>query len=204
LKDSPKCLKDRAEILARKQLLKQRHSLPLTRFVEGVRQEQGKYIPYVDPLDGGINAKCLFVLEAPGPKTKESGFVSRNNNDESAKNFFELNAEAGIPREETVTWNIVPWYIGTDKKIRAAASGDIKEGLLYLYQLVELLVDLKLMVLVGRKAQRVSKQLSAKYSGVQILHCYHPSPQFINRKPENRLLLLNQLKEVEKVLTLRS
>lgn len=25
-------------------------------------------IPYFDPFDGGTTAKCLFLLEAPGPK----------------------------------------------------------------------------------------------------------------------------------------
>ena len=70
-------------------------------------------IPQFDPLDGGIDAECLFLLEAPGPKAVNSGFVSRNNPDETAKNFFELNVGAGLERSKTITWNVVPWYVGS-------------------------------------------------------------------------------------------
>ena len=102
--DFPKSLKEKTERVAREQLLTQDHMMPLTSFVEKIRQEKGRgaYVPNFDPLDGGIRAKCLFVLEAPGPKTKDSGFISRNNNDETAKNFFEINRVAEIPREKTI------------------------------------------------------------------------------------------------------
>ncbi len=73
-------------------------------------------VPHFDPLDGGINARVLFLLEAPGAKAVASGFVSRNNPDETARNFFDLNMAAGIARRDTVCWNVVPWYIGTGTK----------------------------------------------------------------------------------------
>ena len=120
--DYPKSLGDPNERERRRTLLREKHIAPLTDFVDQIRKEQNKKdeVPYFDPLDGGINAQCLFVLEAPGPKTKVSGFISRNNPDETAKNSFEFHKEAGIPREKTILWNIVPWYIGSGKKIRAA------------------------------------------------------------------------------------
>src|SRR5438874_12179802 len=52
-------------------------------------------IPDFDPWDGGVHAQVLFLLEAPGSKAVDSGFVSRNNPDETAKNFFELNRDCG-------------------------------------------------------------------------------------------------------------
>jgi hypothetical protein len=55
-----------------------------------------------------LDAECLFLLEAPGGNAVE--FISRNNNDETAKNFFKLNTDANLPRMRTVSWNIVPWY----------------------------------------------------------------------------------------------
>ena len=66
------------------------HIAPLTNFIEQVRRTEalGKEIPYFDPLDGGIHAKALIVFEAPGPKAVKSGFISRNNPDEFAKNVF--------------------------------------------------------------------------------------------------------------------
>ena len=48
------------------------HISPLTAFVEAIRKETGlvRKIPYFDPLDGGINAKCVFLFEAPGPPAR--------------------------------------------------------------------------------------------------------------------------------------
>jgi hypothetical protein len=42
-------------------------------------------VPDFDPVDGGIGARALFLLDAPGPMTSEagkrigSGFISRFN-----------------------------------------------------------------------------------------------------------------------------
>ncbi len=202
MKDCPKSLKDEAERLVRKQLLNQGHVAPLTRFVEEIsRQHPEKSIPYFDPLDGGTRARCLFVLEAPGSNAVESGFISRNNNDESAKNFFEINVEAGIPREKTITWNIVPWYIGTGKKIRPATTDDINTGLPYLYRLIELLPILQIVVLIGKKAQRVKKDLKSRYADIKIFECYHPSPRVINTNPKNRQKIIETLKPVSNILS---
>ena len=78
-------------------------------------------------------------LEAPGRRAIESGFVSRDNPDETAKNFFLLNIEAGIDRKLTVCWNIVPWYIGSDTKIRTANSNDTASGARCLNRVISLL-----------------------------------------------------------------
>lgn len=45
------------------------HMLPLTSFVEGLRQRKGPgyEIPYLDPDDDDINANALFLMEAPPP-----------------------------------------------------------------------------------------------------------------------------------------
>ena len=100
------------------------HIAPLTAFVDRLRAEMGSdyQIPYFDPWDGGTAAEVLFLLEAPGAKAVASGFISRNNPDETAKNFFQLNRESGISRKRTITWNIVPWYLGSGSRIRPATS----------------------------------------------------------------------------------
>jgi hypothetical protein len=66
------------------------------------RTQFGSGIPYFDPWDGGTAAEALYLLEAPGAKAVLSGFISRNNPDETVKNFFQLNQQAGIPRKRTV------------------------------------------------------------------------------------------------------
>jgi uracil-DNA glycosylase len=101
----------------------------LTKLVDEMRAQVQFDIPLFDPLDGGVNAECLFLLEAPGPKAVCTGFVSRNNPDETAKNLMLLSIEAGIDRERTILWNVVPWYIGSGSVIRGATASDVREGL---------------------------------------------------------------------------
>jgi len=129
----------------------------------------------------------LLLLEAPGPKAVKSGFVSRNNPDDTAKNFFEINVAAGLNRKRTVVWNIVPWYIGTGStKIHAAKSTDIKAGILSLLRLLELLSRLHAVVLIGRKAERAKSVIASARPELQLLTCPHPSPLYVNHHPSHR------------------
>ena len=151
-------------------------------------------VPYFDPWDGGVEATTLFLLEAPGPKAVHSGFVSRNNPDETAKNFFELNIEAGIDRKRTVIWNAVPWYIGDGRKIRAATPKDLADGLRPLPRLLALLPKLREIVLVGRKAEKAAAQLDR--NSYAVFTCPHPSPMFVNNAPGNRGKILAVLRQL--------
>jgi uracil-DNA glycosylase len=157
---------------------------------------EGASIPDFDPWDGGIHAQVLFLLEAPGSKAVASGFISRNNPDETAKNFFELNRDAGIPRKRTVTWNVVPWYIGDGARIRAAKRQDVSTGTASLERLLTLLPSVRVIVLVGKKAQQASSLISRLRSDVRVFNSPHPSPLFINNAPGNREQILTVLREV--------
>lgn len=44
-------------------------------------------VPGFDPKNGNEQAKYLFLLEAPGPKAIQSGLISFDNEDPSARNF---------------------------------------------------------------------------------------------------------------------
>jgi uracil-DNA glycosylase len=179
-------------------MLREEHIAPLTEFVVRIRDTEGlgEEVPFFDPLDGGINSRCLCILEAPGAKAVASGFISRSNRDETAKNFFLLYQEAGIPRSDTILWNIVPWYIGDGSRIRAAGGQDIAEGLEYLRELIDLLPRLEVIVLVGQKAQKVEREIRRLRPRVRIVRSPHPSPLFVNNKPGNRQLILNVLQQV--------
>jgi uracil-DNA glycosylase len=174
---------------------------PLTAFVESVRSDAGEAgVPYFDPLDGGIAAECLFLLEAPGPQAVRSGFVSRNNPDETAKNWFELNVAVGIDRRRTISWNIVPWYIASEGRIRPATTADIQRGLPYLHRLLGLLPALRVVVLIGQKAGRARSSLLEGARQVTILETPHPSPMFINRHKHHREPVLQSLQRVREAL----
>ncbi len=197
LEDKPKSLGNLEIREARAAMLQEPHVAPLTKFVNELRKERGLTtdIPYFDPFDGGIEAKVLFVLQAPGAKAVASGFVSRNNPDETAKNMFLLLQKAGFNRPETALWNIVPWYIGTGAKIRPARSEDIEAGFPYLIRIAELIPSLKGLVLLGKKAGKVQQRLT-ELMEFPVWETFHPSPLFVNNRPENFGRILANLQEI--------
>lgn len=200
--DYPKLLRESERLKERLLQINDPHMVPLTRFVHCLRENMkgDVVIPYFDPWDGGIDAEVMFLLEAPGPKARNSGFVSMNNPDETAKIFFELLHEARIDRKQIVTWNTVPWYIGSSRRIRPAGSSDIADGVRSLSGLIDLLPRLSAIVLVGKKAQKVEGYIRDEAPQLEIFRSPHPSPMYINRKPENRGLLLSSLKAVKAFL----
>jgi uracil-DNA glycosylase len=169
------------------------------RLRQGVESE--KQIPFFDPFDGGIAATCLYLLEAPGARAVSSGFISRNNPDESAKNFFELNREAGIPREATVTWNIVPWYIGSGQKIRPARSEDLAAGIPHLVELLLLLPALRIVVIMGQKPTAAERHIRTVRPEIEIVRSPHPSPLYVNHRPNNRENILKAFRTVSQRLS---
>ena len=197
--DRPKLLGDRDARQARLSQITEAHVAGLTDFVDGLRDRLGPEaaIPYFDPWDAGIDAEVLFLLEAPGPKARDSGFVSMNNPDESAKNFFELTHSAGIDRRRIAIWNTVPWYIGDAGKIRPASSADIKSGVESLSELFELMPKLRAVVLVGAKAQKAEMHIRDLAPDLEVFSSPHPSPMFVNRRPENRDTILNSWRSVQ-------
>jgi len=195
--DKPKCLKAPAQCEARRAMLKGPAMRQLAAFVQSLRAgvSDGE-VPDFDPLDGGAGAECLFLMQAPGRRAVETGFVSRNNPDETAKNWHELNESAGIDRRRTLTWNIVPWYIGGETRIRPVTADDIQRALPHLRRLLMLLPNLRIVVLVGRKAERAESSIRDWAGQLEIFRTPHPSPRFVNRTPQNRDRLLKELVKV--------
>ena len=115
-------------------------------------------VPDFDPLDGGDGAQALVLFEKPGPMTSigrgrerlGSGFISRDNDDPTAEATFHFMRKAGLERRVTTVWNMVPWWNGT----RAIRADELRAGMNALDNLVVLLTNLRVVVLVGRKAGR--------------------------------------------------
>jgi uracil-DNA glycosylase len=180
-------LRDSDEQRRRHELLKADHIAPLTEYVKQLRTSfgYGQEIPYFDPHDGGIKASLLFLLEAPGPKAVVSGFVSRDNPDPTARNMTQLLAESGVPRRETVSWNIVPWYVGSDGRIRPVNQQEINAGISSLKFLRPLLPNIRVVVLIGRKAQQARLAIEELFQ-TPVLDCPHPSQRVLNVWPQKR------------------
>ncbi len=108
--DAPYLLKDETERKRRAEMLALPHVKPLEDYLAAIKARcgEGREMPHFDPCDGGINARALFLLEAPGPKAVGSTFISRNNPDPTARNLWHLMNDANIPRSDTLLWNVVP------------------------------------------------------------------------------------------------
>jgi hypothetical protein len=168
----------------RKAMLLQPHVAPLTEYAEKLRQRENVQVPDFDPLDGGVNAQILFLFEKPGPMTAESGprtgsgFISRDNDDPTAEATFNFMKRAGIPRELTVIWNIVPWWNGT----RKVTGAELREGAASIERLVTLLPALSVVVMVGRKAANAERFL--RNTGLELFESHHPSQIVRARYPD--------------------
>ena len=108
--DAPRALRAPGEVARRHAMLRRPHVAPLAAYVAGLR-DRGE-VPDVDPLDGGIAARLLLLLEKPGPKTSParggSGFVSADNDDPTAAAAWRFAREAGIERRDRIVWNVAP------------------------------------------------------------------------------------------------
>lgn len=147
---------------------------PLAAYVAGLRRP-GVAVPDFDPLDGGTEAQVLFLLEKPGPQAvpsgagEDAGFISRDSHGGTAEALRRFMLEAGLPRRDTVIWNVIPWWNGSI----AVTATERAAGLRELPHALALLPRLHTAVLVGRTAAWARPVLQR----LRILESAHPSPQ---------------------------
>lgn len=177
--DQPRSLRNPSIRRRRLEMLTLPHIAPLTSYVHQLRDRGIGEVPYFDPMDGGINAKVLFLYEKPGPMTSSdpgskragSGFISRNNDDPTAEATFHFMEKAGIPRKITVTWNVIPGWNGTIK----VTSQELRQGVDCVTELITLLPDLRAVIFVGKNAAKAKPLLEGK--GLHLSSSDHPSPR---------------------------
>ncbi len=180
---APRSLRSPDAVAHRRQLLQEPHIAPLAAYVETLRSaDPMREFPDFDPLDGGSDADLLFLLEKPGPMTsargKGSGFVSRDNNDPTAEATFNFMRQAGLARQRTAIWNVIPGWNGTLR----ITPGELLAGMQALKGLLPLLPRLRTVILVGQKAHRAAPLIEPL--GLRILQSAHPSPQVRAARPE--------------------
>lgn len=187
LDDAPRTLRDPQAIAHRRALLVEPHIAPLARYVQGLREQHPTYeFQDFDPLDGGVRADMLFLLEKPGPMTSPngkkqgSGFISRNNDDPTAEAVFRFMQEAGIPRKRAVLWNVIPWW---DKSIKFTAA-EVRRGIEELRHLLPLLPNVRTVVLVGGQARRAHRLLQTLRPDLRICTSAHPGRQVYRFNPD--------------------
>lgn len=207
----PRANREPAVVESKRARTHEPHLASLTKLVEEMRTETGGEVPWFDPDSGGVDARALFLMEAsgarstarrPGGKTIGSGFISLDNDDGTAEALWRLIREADLPRRALVMWNIVPWYIGSASRIRAPGRDDLEQARPYLRRLLERLPHLRVVLTLGRKAQRGWSAFtdSNAVPVVRTGECPHPSPQNLRTRPEARKRILEALLEVRGAL----
>ncbi|MDE2365156.1 MAG: uracil-DNA glycosylase [Hyphomicrobiales bacterium] len=179
----PRSLRENFARKERRTLLDEPHIAPLRDFVAALRAQFTDWeFPDFDPLDGGVDAECLFLFEKPGPMTSEkgggSGFISRDNDDPTAEATFCFMRQAKIDRRRSVIWNAIPGWNGE----RRISQPELRMGIESLAALLALLRRIHTVVLVGKRAQGARGQLARP--GLRIFESAHPSPLVKARWPE--------------------
>lgn len=165
-------------------------------------------MPDLAPVGGGTQARILCLLEAPGGKAVGgrggSGFVSMDNNDQTAQTVFQMTRQASVDRASLLLWNIVPWYVGDEERIRGVRPDEVEEGREHLRQLLKLLPELCVVITLGQPAALGWSTLAPAFPQVTTLTTWHPSGQALNAHPRRRAHLLSPLqlaRQMTKYLT---
>ncbi|WP_406175882.1 uracil-DNA glycosylase [Streptomyces sp. NBC_00996] len=185
---------------------------PLNDWVEKLRGRlgDGESVPWFDPASGGVEARSLFLLEAPGQKSMGaeaelrrtgSGIISVDNDDQTAQNCWTLRAEAALPYRESLHWNVVPWYLGTAERIAAPGRTEIQRAAPFLHEVISMLPALEVVVPMGRKAQAGWAAYQERYApNMHTLPTWHPSPRVFASRPTARQEVLETLQQAARLL----
>lgn len=159
------------------------HLTALERYRAGLEDVYGT-VPHFDGADGGAGARVLLLLETPGPRGGPRRIVSRDNATGTARNLARFCAAAGLARETTVLWNVVPWIIHRAGALnRSPNAAELAAGLALVPDLLALLPQLRVAVLCGRHAGRAAPVIAASRPAVAVLRMPHPSPTYVCTAP---------------------
>ena len=151
-------------------------------------------------MHAGVDAKVLSILRDPGPATRSgvgSGFLCTENDDQTAENQTNLFAEYGIDPRDVLPWNAYPWYINA-----APGSAQLDEGAAVLCALIDMLPDLRVVLLQGKESEaawkrvlRLRPSLPADRN-LAVAASIHPSRQALwTDKPDVRQARLDKQRE---------
>jgi hypothetical protein len=157
--------------------LSEAHVRPLMALIESWRL-RGLDVPNVDPNDGGLFAKALFLLESPGPRAVGTRFISRDNPDPSARNFGKVLDAIGFLRADVLLWNVVPYSISTADRNQNATISQVRLAAKDTQGFLNLLPELRAVTFCGRRAQVAERYLSIK---ARTFRTFHPGAMAYNR-----------------------
>ncbi|GJE10723.1 MULTISPECIES: uracil-DNA glycosylase [Methylobacterium] len=198
---APKSLADPDALAARRAMIGAPHIAPIRALGDRISAERGAPVPVPDPLDGGVGARMLLLLETPGPAVLRTGFVTRDSANGTAANLFRFLAEAGIARTDTLIWNAVPWLIHPEGALnRAPRRAEIAAAGPYLEPLLDLLPRLAVAILAGRHAGEAAPVVAALRPDLPVIRVPHPSPTYVCTSPDVPARIRRGLAEAAAIL----
>lgn len=167
----------------------------LNRWVDTVRARTGESIPYFDPAAASDGAHVLILLQDPSQEADAgSGFISRHNNDATARNTYTAADEAGLSYDRSIHWNVVPWWVANPERQPAGRRRTLhQEAIRARPFLIELLHQMtvrpRVVILAGKEAQKAWQTLAGDAGlpdlvDLKVLECPHPSPLVYPRTDE--------------------
>lgn len=157
LASAPRAHADPAVVAVKTSRLFDPHIAPVNHFVLEFAADRPSGVPSVDPDSGGVNARVLVLLKAPGRAAAHgSGMISADNDDPTAANVWSAYAKTGLSRSAAMHWNAVPWFVGTTASLGKPTAADLTAGRRALQRLIGMLPDLRVVIAMGATARSVA------------------------------------------------
>ena len=186
-------------IRQRYELLYLPHIAPLTQWIKNYKAK-GIDMPWIDPADGGVNARILILLQSPARSNLVPRFVSQDNPGPSQQNLNSFLKQARIKRENIIIWNTIPWLTLHNENV-SPTKENINKGIAIIKTLMPLLKNVSIVILAGAVALQTRKFFAQAYPDVVILSMPHPSPVSLCRSPSVSEKIKNTLHQAH-LLTL--
>ena len=149
---------DPAVVAEKKTRIRDNHVAPLNSLADRIADAVGLphgHVPYVDPDQGGINARVLVLLDNPSTNAEAgtgSGLLSLDNNDRTARNCRKAYDRAGISWGDVVHWNVVPFPVAGVKN-GGSTPAERARSAQWTREFVALCPNLEIVLLLGVAAR---------------------------------------------------
>lgn len=152
------------------------HVAPINELVNRLSHAKGAVrLPHAAPWHGGIHAPVLIVLNDPGVEALVPDFLCLRNPDRASDRQRHLMTEFDIDPVDFCPWNGYPWPRENKKDL---TPEEALEGGRALLEMMSLMTDLRLLLLLGRKARdtadAVLPELTEAYPHLEIVRSLHP------------------------------
>jgi hypothetical protein len=159
-----------------------------------------KSMPYFEPLDGGIEARVLILLESPTRSDPYPRFASRDNRSPTQVNLKQCVDQSALPRKDSVLWNAYPWLPDEFSAHRALPIASTTKGMQALPGVLKMLPNLEVPVLTGSLARHASSVIRRYISCIAIIETFYPIPKSLNADKSRRDHIIDALKSAKLLL----